>query len=106
MEELTLGPCDEDRPELAVLGPHDGEAGAGEEEEQRRHQGGQRQGEGHTAEQPGAHGVHAATLRLGLATCVKIAPLQFCCGLYITLCSSWHIFCYLGYLIDLLNLPQ
>ena len=89
-----------------MLGPHDGEAGAGEEEEQSRHQGGQRQGEGHTAGQPGVHGVHAATLRLGMATCVKIAPLQFCCGLYITLCSSWHIFCYLGYLIDLLNLPQ
>ena len=103
MAELTLGPGDEDSPELAVLGPHDVEAGAGEEEEQRRHQGGQGQGEGHAAGQPG---VHAVTIRLGMATCVKIAPLQFCCGLYITLCSSWHIFCYLEYLIDLLNLPQ
>ena len=101
--ELTLGPGDEDGPELAVLGPDDGEAGAGEEEEERRHQGGQGQGEGHAAGQPG---VHAVTIRLGMATCVKIAPLQFCCGLYITLCSSWHIFCYLEYLIDLLNLPQ
>ena len=78
--ELTLGPGDQDSPELAVLGPHDVEAGAGEEEEERRHQGGQGQGEGHAAGQPG---VHAVTIRLGMATCVKIAPLQFCCGLSI-----------------------